>query len=68
MNLPGQRIAQHINMAKRGIENHIPKRAYRNRPLVAVDREFNRMHAGVCGTVERVFGALGQRYSMGKGG
>ena len=53
-------------LAKRGIGNRILKRAYRNRPLTEADRAFNRLHAGVRSTVERVFGVLKQHYGMGK--
>ena len=53
-------------LAKWGIENRILKRAYRNRPLAEADRKFNRTHAGVRSTVERVFGVLKQHYGMGK--
>lgn len=53
-------------LAKRRVGNRILKRAYRNRPLTEIDREFNRTHAGVRSTVERVFGVLKQHYGMGK--
>ena len=53
-------------LTKRGVENRILKRAYRNRPLTEEAREFNRQHAGVRSTVERVFGVLKQHYGMGK--
>ncbi len=53
-------------LVKRGIGNRILKRAYRNRPLTKAEREFNRTHAGVRSTVERVFGVLKQHYGMGK--
>ena len=53
-------------LAKRGIENRILKRAYRNRPLTEEARDFNRQHAGVRSTVERVFGVLKQHDAMGK--
>ena len=53
-------------LSKRGINNRILKRAYRNRPLTKTDRCFNRMHAGMRSTVERVFGILKQHYGMAK--
>lgn len=53
-------------LSQRGIENRMLKRAYRNRPLTKVEREFNRIHSGVRSTVERVFGVLKQHYGMGK--
>jgi IS5 family transposase len=48
------------------IDNRVHKRAYRNRPLSEAGRQFNRLHAGVRCTVERVFGVLKQHYGMGK--
>ena len=53
-------------LMKRAIQSRILKRAYRNRPLSAASRRFNRTHAGVRSTVERVFGVLKQHYGMGK--
>ena len=53
-------------LSKRGINNRILKRAYRNRPLTKTDRCFNRIHADVRSTVERVFGILKQHYGMAK--
>lgn len=51
-------------LAKRGIENRVIKRAYRNKPLTVKEKHFNRLHAGVRCTVERVFGVLKQHYGM----
>jgi len=53
-------------LEKRGIENRVIRRAYRNRPLSPADRRFNRLHSGVRSTVERVFGVLKQHYGMAK--
>jgi transposase, IS5 family len=53
-------------LSERKIENRIIKRAYRNRPLDKIDRQFNQLHSGVRCTVERVFGVLKQHYSMTK--
>ena len=53
-------------LEQRGIDNCVLKRAYRNRPLSESDRHFNRLHAGVRSTVERVFGVLKQHYGMAK--
>lgn len=53
-------------LSEKGIDNRLTKRAYRNRPLTAEDKQFNRMHAGVRSTVERVFGVLKQHYGMAK--
>ena len=50
----------------RHIENRIMKRAYRNTPLTAEQKAFNRLHAGTRSTVERVFGVLKQHYRAGK--
>ena len=50
----------------KGIGNRVTKRAYRNRPLTAEDRLFNRIHSGVRSTVERVFGVLKLHYGMAK--
>jgi hypothetical protein len=38
------------------IIRRIIRRAYRNHPLSAEDKQFNRRHAGVRSIVERVFG------------
>ena len=51
---------------KRGIKNRTIKRAYRNRSLSPEEKAFNRLHAGVRCTVERVFGVLKQHYGMRK--
>ena len=48
------------------VENRITRRAYRNRPLTAEDKRFNRQHNGTRSIVERVFGVLKQHYAMGK--
>ena len=48
------------------IDERIIKRAYRNKPLTKKDKDFNRLHAGVRCTVERVFGVLKQHYAMSK--
>ena len=53
-------------LAQRQIDNRIIKRGYRNKPLDAQGRKFNRLHSGVRCTVERVFGVLKQHYGMGK--
>lgn len=53
-------------LSGRQIENRIIKRAYRNKPLDKMDKQFNRLHSGVRCTVERVFGVLKQHYAMGK--
>ena len=50
----------------RGIANRLTKRAYRNRPLLEKDKQFNRLHSGVRSTVERVVGVLKQHYGMAK--
>ena len=48
------------------VEDRITRRAYRNRPLTAEDKRFNRQHSGTRSIVERVFGVLEQHYAMGK--
>lgn len=53
-------------LVSRRIDNRLIKRAYRNRPLSPGAKSFNRLHAGVRCTVERVFGVLKQHYAMGK--
>jgi IS5 family transposase len=53
-------------LSEREIENRIIKRAYRNRPLDKIDRQFNRLDSGVRFTVERVFGVLKQHYARTK--
>jgi IS5 family transposase len=53
-------------LSQQGIGNRVTKRAYRNRPLTAEDRLFNRIHSGVRSTVERVFGVLKMHYGMAK--
>ena len=53
-------------LSQQGIGNRVTKRAYRNRPLTAEDRLFNRTHSGVRSTVERVFGVLKLHYGMAK--
>ena len=53
-------------LAERQIENRLIRRAYRNKPLSAEDKKFNRMHSGVRSIVERVFGVLKQHYGMAK--
>ena len=53
-------------LSKRGIDNRVTKRAYRNRPLSAPDKQYNRLHSGVRSTVERVFGVLKQHYGLAK--
>lgn len=53
-------------LVERNIANRIIKRAYRNKPLEKKDKSFNRLHSGVCCTVERVFGVLKQHYGMAK--
>ena len=53
-------------LSQQGIGNRLTKRAYRNRPLTAEDRLFNRTHSGVRSTVERVFGVLKLHYGMAK--
>ena len=53
-------------LSQKGIANRVTKRAYRNRPLTAEDRLFNRIHSGVRSTVERVFGVLKLHYGMAK--
>ncbi len=53
-------------LAQRQIDNRIIKRGYRNKPLDAQGRKFNRLHSGVRCTVERVFGVLKLHYGMGK--
>ena len=53
-------------LSKRRIDNRVMKRAYRNRPLSDEEKRFNRLHAGVRCTVERVFGVLKQHYGMAK--
>ncbi len=47
-------------------DNRVIKRGYRNKPLDAQGRKFNRLHSGVRCTVERVFGVLKLHYGMGK--
>jgi IS5 family transposase len=58
--------AHHQWLKEKDIKNRIIKRAYRNHPLSAEDKHFNRLHAGVRCTVERVFGVLKQHYGMAK--
>jgi hypothetical protein len=41
-------LAHNDWMAKRGFENRVIKEAYRNKPLTAKDKQFNRLHVGVC--------------------
>ena len=53
-------------LSQRKIDNRVIKRAYRNRPLSDEGKHFNRLHAGVRCTVERVFGVLKQHYGMRK--
>ena len=53
-------------LSRRGIDNRLTKRAYRNRPLTKKDQQFNRLHSGVRSTVERVFSVLKQHYGMAK--
>jgi hypothetical protein len=53
-------------LSQQGIGNRLTKRAYRNRPLTAEDRFFNRTHSSVRSTVERVFGVLKLHYGMAK--
>jgi IS5 family transposase len=48
------------------IENRIIRRAYRNKPLTSLDKQFNRLHSGTRSTVERVFGVLKLHYGMAK--
>ena len=50
----------------KNIDERMIKRAYRNKPLTKKDKAFNRLHAGVRCTVERVFGVLKQHYAMSK--
>ena len=51
---------------ERNMTNRLTKRAYRSWPLSKQDKHFNRLHAGVRSTVERVFGVLKQHYGMTK--
>lgn len=53
-------------LSDRHIKNCLIKRAYRNRPLTADEKRFNRQHSGTRSIVERVFGVLKQHYGMGK--
>ena len=53
-------------LSQQGIGNRLTKRAYRNRPLTAEDRLFNRIHSGARSTVERVSGVLKMHYGMAK--
>lgn len=53
-------------LEKRGIDNRIIRRAYRNRPLSAQDKQFNRKHTGVRSIIERVFGIFKLHYGMAK--
>jgi len=53
-------------LKKQEIDNRIIRRAYRNHPLSAADKRFNRRHAGVRSIVERVFGIFKQHYGMAK--
>jgi len=58
---------EHANLLEnKEIDNRIIRRAYRNHPLSATDKQFNRRHAGVRSTVERVFGIFKQHYGMVK--
>jgi len=58
--------AHEDGLSSRGIKSSVIKRAYRSRPLSDKDKCFNRIHAGVRCTVERVFGVLKLHYGMAK--
>ena len=51
---------------QRNIKNGILKRAYRNTPLTAADKQHNQLLSAIRCTVERVFGVLKQHYGMGQ--
>jgi len=53
-------------LRRRGIQNKLSHRAYRNRPLNRDQKRLNRIHSGVRSTVERIFGVLKLHYGMGK--
>ena len=53
-------------LADKGVDNRVMKRAYRNKPLTAAQKQENQRHAGVRCTVERVFGVLKRHYGMGQ--
>ena len=53
-------------LKKRGIRNHLLKRAYRNKPLTAEHKRQNRLASGTRSIVERVFGVLKLHYGMGQ--
>jgi IS5 family transposase len=42
------------------------KRAYRNKALTKLDKQFKRLHSGTHATVARVFGVLKLQYGMAK--
>ena len=57
----------HLNVEEDGfISKAILKRAYRNTPLTAADKQHHRLLSGIRCTVERVFGVLKQHYGMGQ--
>lgn len=53
-------------LAKHGIDNRLIERAYRNKPLTAIQKELNRLNSSVRCTVERVFGVMKLHYGMAK--
>ena len=53
-------------LKERNIQNKILQRAYRNKPLTAAQKQFNRLQSGTRSIVERVFGILKLHYAMGK--
>ena len=53
-------------LSQQGIGNRVTKDAYRNRPLTAENRLFNRTHSCVRSTVEGVFGVLKLHYGIAK--
>lgn len=53
-------------LKSKGIKNQILHRAYRNKPLTAKQKEFNRYASQVRCTVERTFGVLKRLYGLGK--
>lgn len=53
-------------LSERGVDNRILHRAYRNKPLTAQQKQFNRYASQVRATVERVFGTLKRLYGLGK--
>lgn len=54
------------NEARLGKKSKILHRAYRNRPLTAVQKAENKQRSGIRSTVERVFGLLKLHHGLGK--